>query len=427
MSGQDQHPHVTHDPHFQTPHQYRQQPVNDDDAPISIDIDISPSRPITLLDIDQRNGLRLPAMENVTPEQLAAMTADQKILHLQQIATKQHQQLQEANAFAARQAAFLEQQQRQLEQSQNAVERLTTAFSNMSTQMASNSRPAPKKKPDLPPFDRKNINIWIRRLLAAYDRVGVTEPRDKFAWLESIFQVGLDPKIDAFLYGTNSDQDWEDFLVYLKKEYGPSKRQQTVKLLSDIPRQDLKPSQYLLQLKEDTKDVEIDDIRKEHLLKSIPPRIREIMGKQVDDMTADEVAVIADDYFDKQGRPLEKSVNPVNNIDNSAPSFTPAFSDEEETDVNFIKRNQGRGNSRHRSRSRPRFSGQQQRSSSSSSSSSTPGGKNNAASGQQNDNVCYFHRKFKEKSTRCMPTCPKYAAFKNQQKQQGNGQGARRM
>ena len=191
----------------------------------------------------------------------------------------------------------------------------------------------------------------------------------------------IDPKIDAFLYGTNSDQDWEDFLVYLKKEYGPSKRQQTVKLLSDIPRQDLKPSQYLLQLKEDTKDVEIDDIRKEHLLKSIPPRIREIMGKQVDDMTADEVAVIADDYFDKQGRPLEKSVNPVNNIDNSAPSFTPAFSDEEETDVNFIKRNQGRGNSRHRSRSRPRFSGQQQRSSSSSSRSSTPGGKNNAASG----------------------------------------------
>ena len=41
------------------------------------------------------------------------------------------------------------------------------------------------------------------------------DPKDKFAWLESIFQVNLDPQIDAYLYGTNTAQDWEDFLNYL--------------------------------------------------------------------------------------------------------------------------------------------------------------------------------------------------------------------
>ena len=420
-----QHPHVPHDPHFETPLQYRSVLYQDNSGPIEIDLDNeNSSNQLTLLAIDQRNGLRLPNMEKtVTAEQLAAMTQDQKILHLQQIAEKQHQQLQEANSFAARQAAFLEEQARQLQQSQDAVTRLTAAFSDMSTSMANNPRTAPKKKPDLPPFDRKNIHIWIKRLLAAYDRVGVTEPRDKFAWLESIFQVNMDPKIDSFLYGTNSADDWEDFLAYMKKEYGPSRRQQTTKLMGDIPRNEMKPTQYLLQLKEDTKDVEIDDIRKEHLLKSIPPRIREIMGKAVEDMTADEVAVMADDYFDKQGRPLEKNVSTINNVDNSSSSsFTAAFSDDE-TDVNFVKKGQFRGNSRQRSRSRPR-NGQQ---SSFNRSSSSSGSKNNAASDSGNDNVCYFHRKFKEKTTKCMPTCPKYAAFKSQQKQQGNGQGARRM
>ena len=412
MDGNNQHPHVPHDPHFRTSHQYRQYLPTDNTDPIPLDID---------------NSLRQPAMDTVTPEQLAAMTADQKILYLQSIAEKQHQQLQEANAFASRQAEFLEQQARQLEQSQNAVERLTTAFSNMSTQMVSNTRPPPRKKPDLPPFDRKNIHIWIRRLLAAYDRVGVTEPREKFAWLESIFQVKMDPKIDAYLYGTNSAEEWEEFLIYLKEQYGPSKRQRTIKLMGDIPREDLKPSQYLVQLKEDTQDVEIDDIRKEHLLRSIPPRIREIMGKAVEEMTSDEVAKVADDYFDKQGRPLEKNVSPINNVDSTASNtFTSAFSDEEETDVNFVRKQQQRGNSRQRSRSRsrPRFPGQQ---SSFNRSSSSSGSKNNAASDSGNDNVCYFHRKFKEKTTKCMPTCPKYAAFKSQQKQQGNGQGARRM
>lgn len=423
MSEYNQHPHVPNDPHFQTPFQYRQDHPFAQLAAIPIDIDNSPSHPVTLLSIDQSNGIRITNMDTVTAEQLAAMTADQKILHLQQIAMKQQQQLQEASSFAARQAAFLEEQGRQLQQSQDAVSRLTDAFANMSTQMGPNTRPPPKKKPELPPFDRKNIHVWIRRLLAAYDRSGVTEPRDKFAWLESIFQVNMDPKIDSFLYGTNSEQEWEDFLVYLKQEYGPSRRQQTVKLMGDIPRQDLKPSQYLLQLKETTKDVEIDDIRKEHLLKSIPPRIREIMGKGVEDMTSEEVANVADDYFDKQGRPLEKSLSSVNQVDKpSTSNFTSAFSDEEETDINFVRKNQARGNSRHRSRSRPRNSGQQ---SYNSRSSSTASRGSNAADDQQQNNICYFHRKFKEKSTRCMPTCPKFAAFK--QKQQGNGQGARRM
>ena len=162
-------------------------------------------------------------------------------------------------------------------------------------------------------------------------------------------------------------------------------------------------------------------------------------------MSAEEVAKAADDFFDRQGRPVEKSlgqVNQVSSISSSSPSSTPsssapasasftaAFSDEEETDVNFVNRNGGRNFNRarsnnrgQRSRSRPAFSRQQgdpstgnaaNNSSSSSSSSSFP------------SNTCRWHRRFGDKTRKCYPECPLYKNFNASQKQ-GNGQGGRRM
>ena len=36
------------------------------------------------------------------------------------------------------------------------------------------------RKPELPPFDPKNIDIWLKRIDNAYRRAGVTDPKDKF-------------------------------------------------------------------------------------------------------------------------------------------------------------------------------------------------------------------------------------------------------
>ena len=131
--------------------------------------------------------------------------AEERIQQLQALAEKQQKQMDEANAFANRQASQLAESQRQLQEAQQSIYNLTTAFQTLSTQ----PRPltvssAPKKKPELPPFDSKNVLIWIRRVEAAYARVGVVEAKDKFAWMESIFQVKLDPQIDAYLYGDNT-------------------------------------------------------------------------------------------------------------------------------------------------------------------------------------------------------------------------------
>merc|ERR1711911_188355 len=373
----------------------------------------------------------------------------ENFLALQALAQQQAKQIEEGNSFANEMAQQLQEAKRQQEASQKNIADLTNAFNNLNSNISSQARPLTlsnpsKKKPELPPFDSKNVLVWIRRVEAAYARVGITEPKDCFAWMESIFQVGLDPQIDSYLYGTNTLQDWEAFIEYLKLQYGPTMRQKAQKLMGEIPRHDLKPSQYLLRLKDDAKDVEIDHILKEHLLKSIPPRIREIMGKEVEGLTAEQVAKQADDFFDRHGRPTEKFSNPINHITSSsnassttaapaaaatatASSFTPAFSDDDETDINFVKRGGQRNNDRgrsfnrgQRSRSRPSFNRQNNSSSTNNSSNSSSASASFAAG------TCRWHRRFGDKSLKCTTDCPLFKTFSANQKQ-GNGQGGRRM
>ena len=51
------------------------------------------------------------------------------------------------------------------------------------------TQPVQRKRPELPTLDAKNIDIWIRRVEVAYCRAAVTTPTDKFAFLESQFEV----------------------------------------------------------------------------------------------------------------------------------------------------------------------------------------------------------------------------------------------
>ena len=430
--------------------------MSNDHLNVPYDPALNPSRrsryrPPSPYDTDDglENHFRFPSPPPAARQQSTMEFTQDNFLALQALAQKQSKQIEDGNAFASDMATQLQEAKRQQEASQRSIADLTNAFNNLNSNIASQSRPLtlstpPKKKPELPPFDSKNVLVWIRRVEAAYARVGIIEPKDRFAWMESIFQVGLDPQIDSFLYGSNTLQDWEDFIEYLKMQYGPTMRQKAQKLMSDIPRHDLKPSQYLLRLKDDVKDVEIDHILKEHVLKSIPPRIREIMGKEVEGLTAEQVAKQADDFFDRHGRPTEKTTAPINQIFSSsnasstttasaaamAPtpsSFTSAFSDDDDADINFVRRGGQRNNDRgrnsnrgQRSRSRPSFNRQ------SNSSSTVNPSNNSSTSASFAAGTCRWHRRWGDKSLKCTTDCPLFKSFNSNQKP-GDGQGGRRM
>ena len=81
----------------------------------------------------------------------------------QQLAETQQKQMKEANDFANQHAEQLKESQRQLQASQQVVTQLTSAFQALSAQPPPlTASAAPKKKPELPPSDSKNVIIWIR-------------------------------------------------------------------------------------------------------------------------------------------------------------------------------------------------------------------------------------------------------------------------
>ena len=430
MSGQDDHPHIPHQPF--TP--FQQQPAStttNDSTPIAIDFDV-----------DTTAAVIMPTLEEM--QQLAAAQAEQ-LQKANDMLMQQQQQMVDAQATFDAQAQQLRDSAEQMRQQQQTINQLSSAFQTLTTATAA-STTAPsshRKKPEMPPFDQQNILVWIKRLLAAYDRAGVTQAKDKFAYLESTFDITFNPIINDFLFNSNNtDDDWNNFITYMKQEYGPTIRQKARKLIGDLPRNSMKPSQYLSQLEEEVKDVKLDDIKKEHLLKSIPPRIREILGKAVETKSAKEVAKMADDYFDSQGRPLEKSATLINHVANTAaatatattpqPPFTAAFSDDE-PDVSYVKKGNFKS-FRQRSKSRPQFGNSNSAASASSSSTATTattrqqqGGSSNNSN---NSSLCRFHRMFGDSATRCISNCSRHAAFMSQQakkQQQGNGLGGRRL
>ena len=461
--GDDEHLRVPLDPAFRSQRRLPRpaSPHDVDDGLDSLFAFPSPTRRPTLREIDIANGIpRSPTQPTLPsfslPQQPTMPMSEEQIQQLQELALQQAKsleesarQLQEVKSYSDGQTEQLRESQRQLEMAHNNIADLTSAFRDLSSRpRASTASSAPKKKPELPPFDSKNVIVWIRRVEAAYSRVGVEEPKDKFAWMESIFQVKLDPQIDAFLYNsTNSAQDWTDFINYLKMQYGPTIRQKAQKIMGECPRHDLRPSQYLLQLKEDVKDVDIDHIFREHVLKTLPARIREYLGKEVENMSAEQVAQAADKYFDRQGRPTEKSLSSVSHVTTasmsssalpqasassassftSSSSFTQAYSDEE-TDVNFVRNNfggnnnnRGRNNNNRGQRSRSRTRGSRFPNSSSTGGSSNPSSASSFPPG-----TCHWHRKFGEKSFRCQTDCPQFKSHQAKQQQQGNANGGRR-
>ena len=67
-----------------------------------------------------------------------------------------------------------------------------------------------------------------------------------------------------------------------------------------------------------TKDVTVEDIRKEQIFRRLPIDVQRALSKEVDTLSLEEFPEASDDYFDQQGRP--KCTTPtsnINNIDNS--------------------------------------------------------------------------------------------------------------
>ena len=207
-------------------------------------------------------------------------------------------------------------------------------FRNETAAAAAAIPDAIRKKPEIPPFDKNHVEIWIKRTENAFIRANIRAVNEKFAFLETKFPVGYDPNIDEYLYGDATTQQWNEFLAYLRKEFGPSKQQRASIFLDGFKREGRKPSQYVAALDEKTKDVEIDDIKKEMLVREMPTDIRRMLQERIEGLSFKEAGKLFDSYFDAEGRP-KNVTSSTNTNEISAPLENLNIEDD---DVNAVGR-----------------------------------------------------------------------------------------
>ena len=334
---------------------------------------------------------------------------------------------------------------------------VSAALSNQTSQVRA------LRKPELPSLDKKNINSWLRRIEAAYARNDIISPKDKFAFLETKFNIDADAKINEFFEkDIHTEAHWTDFKAYLRDLFGRSRREEVYSIFNGVPRDGRRPKQFAAHIKDLVGKATLDDVLKELMLKEIPAEVRQHAATIIKSKNFQETADFLDTYFDKKGKVLDSTqASGINNI-SSLPSsmkpsnsraepppptravednsFTGAFADTEDaSDVNAVRfqgggrsqqstRAQSRGRSRHRSggngssannRSQSRYSGpsnsnNNHRSDSrySSNSNSTSGGGSSSSSSRtgnrsssKTSNVCYYHEQYGQKARSCREGC----------------------
>ena len=285
------------------------------------------------------------------------------------------------------------------------------------------------RKPELPTFDSANIETWIRRVENAYTRACITKAKDKFAFIESKVGVNSDPKVTEFLcVNPQTDATWTDFLAYLRKRYGRTKRQQIQSLISGSEFDGLQPSAVCSLMKEKAGQVTVDDIIKEHIYRRLPVELQRQLAQDAETMSAAELSELADAFYDKDGRPLHtasnSSVNAVaaaSNSPSSADNFTAAF-DDDYGDVNAVRARQAQ--KQRYNNNNARSQGNSSNNSRYSNSANRPSNSSSNARGNNktiinSSGICGYHAKFQNDAQKCAPGCNRWSAF-----QQKNGQAS---
>ena len=122
------------------------------------------------------------------------------------------------------------------------------------------------------------------------------------------------------MFGEATADNWTSFLNHLKETYGPTKESRCSTYLDGIKRNGLRPPDHLALIRDRAKDVSIDDLQKQLILRELPLDVKKILQDKVTNLDASATASLADAHFAKDGQPL----NPASSINSVAQQPQPA-------------------------------------------------------------------------------------------------------
>ena len=218
-------------------------------------------------------------------------------------------------------------------QTTSMAEEATRALADALQGMRASSR-----KPEIPAFDSKNVELWLKRVSNAYRRAGITDSKDKFAFIEPKFSVNEDPRVNELLFGDGTPEDWNELETYLRGRYGRTKSQRAAIILDGTPRDGKLPSEMFSRIKEQIGQITVDDVIKEMVLRELPTDVRRTLHDKIKDLDGADTVKLADEYFDKDGKPIHTVADqPISAVD-EAPGLIDTDDESEPSTVNNLNK-----------------------------------------------------------------------------------------
>lgn len=229
----------------------------------------------------------------------------------------------------------------------------------------------------IPPFWAENPELWFAQIESQFSLHRITKDHHKFNQI-----VGnLDGKIlqyvsDAVINPPEANK-YENIKKKISECFAESSEKKMTKLLEDLQLGDQRPSQLLNRQKDLAGSKINKDFLKTLWLRQLPSNVRTILTASSDTVELDELAKLADKIIEVS-TPNQSSTMSVKSTENE--NLIERI-DKLTKQINQLQR-------RYRSRSRSRSNSKQDK-----------------PTGKRKFEKCWYHFKFGDESTKCVPPC----------------------
>ena len=252
----------------------------------------------------------------------------------------------------------------------------------------------------LPQFGVGNSRVWFTQVEAYFRFRKITSQATMFAYVATQLPSDIASEVIDILDPMPTEAPYDKLKTALLKRTSASEVARFQKLISGMELGDRTPSQLLRHMKALAGDIKLDEaVLRQLWIKCLPPNTTAILSVQDGDLPLDKLADVADKIHECFFKP---SISRISEDSKSEANLLAVIGElqkqvtELSLQVNHLRHHDRRNASRNRSQSK---------------------GRNYKV---RKTGVCYYHKRFGDKSTRCTLPCSHPAAFNKGLPCQGN-------
>lgn len=270
-----------------------------------------------------------------------------------------------------------------------------------SRQQRSPARP-PQKSVHLPHFQSKDVEFWFLQVEALFRTGGVTDDQSMFDYVIASLDLAAASDIRDILKDPPETNKYATLKKALIDRLAVSEAARIKRTLSNEPMGDRTPSQHLRHLQQVAGSNFSDSVLTSIWMAALPADVKLIVAGDADTLALDKLAAMADRIMDVAGsRRSGTSVHAVSSDPAPSSSEISALTKQ----INALTQEFRKHLPRSDKPDGPSKAKQPR--------SKSPAPVRNQP--EATDGVCWYHRRFKEKATKCTAPC-------SWEKESGNGQ-----